>query len=134
MTGPILLLTGIIAFIIFRYNVRNRNERELSDFESRGVFTLGQVIEYSAGTYGTNGGSSAFLKFSFKVQGVEYTEASDYGVPEDNGPAKGSLFMAIYLPNEPRKCALLLDYPVKDSSDYRRYMEEFKEKRPTSGK
>ena len=130
LTGPIILITGIIALLVFRYNVRNQNERENSDFDKKGVFTLGKVIDYSARTYGTNGGSSAFLKFSFKVQGVKYTAESDYNVPDDDGPKSGSLFMAVYLPNTPKKCALLLNFPVRDSSDYKRYIEEFKVNRP----
>jgi len=131
MTGPILLVIGIIALIVFRYNVYNQNEKMIGDFERFGTFTLGKVIEYNTKTYGPNGvGSSPSIKFSYRVQGIEYLEESDYNVPNENGPNGGCLFMAVYLPNEPQKCVLLLNYPVKDNVDYKKYIEEFKTKRP----
>lgn len=131
MNGPIILIIGIIALIVFRYSVFNHNTNEIDDFMKYGMFTLGKVVAYNAKTYGPNGvGSSPSIRFSYRVQGVEYLEESDYNVPNENGPNEGCLFMAIYLPNNPRKCILLLNYPVKDSVDYEKYIEEFKTQRP----
>lgn len=127
MNGPILLVVSLLAIGIMMHYTKNKNESQNKYFMENGLYTIGKVIEYSAHTIT---GSSAFTRISYKVNGVEYQVESDYNVPGQNGPAKGEQFMAMYLPNEPEKCALLFDYPVKDSSDYKRYIEEFKKNPP----
>lgn len=125
------ILIGVSLIALFTIYIKKKSERADLNFDLLGKFTLGQVVQYDPRTLdGASSISSAFLKFSFKVQGIKYVEASDYYVPAKNGPKKGSFFMAVYLPNDPTECGLLLDYPVKDSVEYRQYMKEFKINRP----
>jgi len=129
----LLILVPIIIIFLLSHNTIKDNNEKNNYLEKNGLFTIGKVIEYGARTGGVNGGSSAFIKIAYKVKGIEYKIESDYNVPSENGPEKGSEFMALYLLNEPENCALLFDYPIKDSLDYKHYIEEFKTKRPTLG-
>lgn len=126
MNAPVLILVSLLGIIFLRNYQHNKSESHNKRFEENGLFTIGTVVEYGARTYGQYGGSSAFIKFVYKVDGIEFKTESDYFVPDNNGPQKGENFLAIYLPDKPDQGALLLDYPVKDSSDYKRYIEEFK--------
>jgi len=125
----LFLIFWFIVIIIYRYTIRTQNEERYSNLEKYGTYTIGKVEEYFAMTYGP-GHNHSSIRFSYKVLGSDYLEDSEYKVPDKNGPMKGSLFMAIYLPNNPENCILLLDYPVKDSSDYKKYIEQFKSNPP----
>ena len=121
-----LIATLLIIAVMMHIN-QNNIDSQNNYFEENGLYTISKVIEYSAQTVT---GSSAFIRISYKVNNFEYEVESDYNAPSKNGPKEGSLFMSIYLPNEPEKCALLFDYPVKDSSEYKHYIKEFKKNRP----
>ena len=121
------LIAIVIVIAIMMHVTRNDNESQNKYFEENGQYTMAKVVEYGAHTVT---GSSQYIVISYKVNGKEYQVHSDYNVPFDNGPEAGEMFMAMYLPNEPEKCALLFDYPIKDSSDYNRYIEEFKKNPP----
>ena len=122
-----LLISIVIVIAVMIHITKNNNESHNKYFEENGLYTIATVIEYSAHTVT---GSSAFTRISYIVDGKEFLVESDYNVPFDNGPMPGEMFIALYLPNELEKCALLFDYPVKDSSDYKRYIEEFKKNPP----
>ena len=127
LNAPILILVCLLAgFLMSRY-YKNKRESLNNQFEEFGLFTIGKVVEYGPKAYIPMGGyNSPYIKFVYKVDGIELKTSSDYYVPDNNGPKKGEQFMAIFLPDKPDRCALLLDYPVKDSTDYNRYVEEFK--------
>ena len=127
MNGPILLIVTLVILGVMMYGNKNRIESQNKYFEENGLYTIGRVIEYRAHT---GSGSSSYIRISYKVNGEEYEVESDYNAPFKNGPESGEMFMALYLPNEPKKCALLFDYPVKDSSDYKKYIYEFKKNPP----
>ena len=130
MSALAFLGSIIIVIIIYVYTVRTRYEGRNSTLEKFGAYTIGEVEEFFPVNYGGGVRTSPEIKFYYNVNGKEYLEESFYNVPDKNGPMKGSLFIAIYLPNNPENCILLLDYPVKDSSDYKNYIEQFKSNPP----
>ena len=127
MNSLFFLIATFTIIAIMIYFSKSSNESDNKYFEENGMYTIATIIEYSAHTIT---GSSAFTRISYIVDGKEFLVESDYNVPFDNGPIPGEMFIAMYLPNEPKKCALLFDYPVKDSADYKRYIEEFKKNPP----
>ncbi len=131
-----LLVCIFIIIVISKYMQQSR-QAQIEYMEDNGAYTIGKIIEYSPSTLIGLGGSPQSIDFSYSVQGKEYETRyndGDYPVPnKDFGPKEGKLFMAIYLPNKPEKCALLFDYPVMDSADYKLYFEAFKIKRPKLG-
>jgi len=129
----VFILGAVLFLFLWSKYSKNQSEAQNKQFEESGVYTIGKVIEYYGRTGGTNGGSSAFIRFAFMIDGVEYDEESGGDVPSEDGPEAGTQYMAIYLPNDPKKCALLLDYPIKDSTDFKKYMEIFKTNPPKLG-
>jgi len=125
--GLIVLIICFIVYLVVGHNTDVNNKARNKYLEENGLYTIGKVIEYSE--HIATGGSQ-YIKISYKVMGIEYQVSSGYNVPFKDGPKAGELFMAMYLPYEPEKCALLYDYPVKDSTDYKRYIEEFKKNPP----
>jgi len=128
----ILIVSILVIFIAYGYNQLRENKKS-DDLGKIEMYTIGKVVEYSPRALQADP-SSPGLKFSFQVQGKDYLEESFYDVPDKNGPQAGSLFMAVYLPRDPQICTLLLDYPVKNTGDYNKYIEEFKIHRPKFGK
>ena len=41
---------------------------------------------------------------------------------------KGDKFLVLYDENDPKNAIIRLDYPIKDNSDFERYVKEFQEK------
>ncbi len=137
MHGLIVLLSSIFIVIVISKYMQQTRHAQIEYMEDNGAYTIGKIVEYSSSTQvGIGNGYPQAIDFSYSVQGKEYeTRYSDrdYPVPKDYGPKEGEQFMAIYLPKEPEKCALLFNYPVKDSANYKKYIEKFKTKRPTLG-
>nr|WP_297165631.1 hypothetical protein [uncultured Dysgonomonas sp.] len=99
--------------------------------------SVGQQIErntgYAIGTYQymsglpTKGGTYLFI--SFDAKNKRFENITIKGKLTSNTKAlKGDLFLVIYDTLNPENCQILFDYPIKDSSDFIRYLEEFKTK------
>jgi hypothetical protein len=126
----LVIIAGIIYFL--SHKQKEGYDTKIEYIEEHGVYSIGRVIEYST-TNEVNLGMTGFIRISYiindKISETSYN-SSDYPVPIENGPEIGKEYMVIYLPNEPEKCAMLFNYPIKDSLDYKRYLEEFKINRP----
>jgi hypothetical protein len=122
---PLTIITIVILIIIYISTLENETRNNY--FEDKGAYTIAEIILYSPQTAD---GCSASTRIAYKVNRINYYEESGYNVPGQNGPKAGEQFMAIYLPNKPKECAVLFNYPVKDSTDYKRYLEEFKTNPP----
>ena len=130
LKGPVLVILSILTIILLSYQTRQQNLYLIDRFEKEGQFTIGKVAEYEPRTGGTSGGSSAFLKISYTINGLGYVSECSGFIPADDGPREGEKYVAIYLPSEPKKCTLLLDFPVRDSLEFKNYMNIFKLNRP----
>lgn len=131
--GLIVMAVCAIAAIVMTHKVNNTRTSNNDYMLEHGAYTIGRIIQYLPSSYGTNVGPTSSIIVCYSVNGKEYTSTYndyDYPVPYESGPEKGQMFMTMYLPNNLGKCAVLYNYPVHDSSDYKRYMEEFKVSRP----
>lgn len=133
--GLIWILGLIICATIFY--VISKSQKESIDsnveyMEQNGKYTIARIVEYS--TLGNvNLGPLGSMYISYTIDGIKYEttyNSHDYPVPTENGAKVSGDYMAIYLPDKPEKCAVLYNYPVYDSSDYKRYINEFKITRP----
>jgi hypothetical protein len=77
------------------------------------------------------GKSGSQIAFEYTVSNIKYY--ADYGdqtngwsVPNYKGYKAGDLFMVQYDLNNANTARMLFNYPVKDSTDYKRYVEQFK--------
>jgi hypothetical protein len=78
------------------------------------------------------------ISFLYIVNNVElkggdtkfYMDKNAFEVFNDKEKSKpGSKFLVVYDVNNPKKSIIRLDYPIVDSTDFRRYVKEFKQMR-----
>lgn len=128
--NPLLLLLfcGIIFFIL-NYNARTKAKARIKEFEENGLYTIGTITKYNEEHINTNIRVAANVEYGYTING-KYYEYLDEDFPKNNIPKIGETYMIIYLPYEPDRSGLLCDYRVRDSTDFKRYIEEFKRNRP----
>ncbi|WP_163264515.1 hypothetical protein [Dysgonomonas sp. 216] len=95
-----------------------------------------QNMGYSIGTVqliltpSTNQRSAgdASIYFSLDINDLIYKKQKDKGLSNNKYKKMkiGERYMVVYDTTNIENCILLVDYPVRDSIDYFRYMEEFK--------
>ena len=95
-------------------------------------YAIGVINLYNMG----GKGHFSEINYTFYVKGIEYDNhyknrawGKKWKVPPTGNYQKGDKFMVQYDSLDPGRkrysSRMLFDYPVKDSSDYRRYMDEF---------
>jgi hypothetical protein len=128
-----IILIAIILFLAYWHNQKTeRITDQCSYIETHGEYTIGKVIDYQPSS-NVIGEGPQLIKFNYNVNGKEFLTSytnSEYPVPASNGPIEGNLYMVIYLPSNPKIAAMLYNYPVSSISDYNKYIEDFKSKRP----
>lgn len=129
---PILIFGGLILltyFIIVRMQKASQ-----SFLKEEGTFTIGTITSFSGHDGGFNGGAvsgsphGTFLEFKYIINNKEYVQnygGDDYFIPEI-GQKEGDNFLVFYHNKNPKESMMLFNYPIKDSNDFARYMEEFK--------
>ena len=129
----IFAVLGIILLCILVAQKKKENEAFIID-KSRTNFAIGTIIFYNGGDGGFVGGvirSSPHgpqVHFSYFVNNKEYEQHDEYVL--EVGQKEGDKFLVAYYIDKPQKSIMLFRYPVKNSSDYQKYLEEFKTKRP----
>ncbi len=89
-------------------------------------------------------GRTYSISFSYEAENIVYKNG-DTRCFEDSEKAsraftdrdlayKGDDFLVLYDKNNPKNAIIKLDYPIKDNSDFERYVKEFWEKRKKQNK
>jgi 23S rRNA A2030 N6-methylase RlmJ len=65
----------------------------------------------------------AHTNFSFYTQSNQQIFISGFKRPNDK-VNEGDRFLVLYLPEKPKTAVMLFDYPIKDSVEYKRYVNE----------
>ena len=132
----IFCVCGIIIY-------KKIDKKEHHEIISNGCYTIGTVYFYSSVKDGlyvppmiNSPSNPAGVKFSYIVNGKPYNNQynADYYKMPLSGIVDGEKYLVIYKKNEPEKSLMLFNYPVKDSSDYNRYIKEFKNNPPKLNK
>lgn len=125
------IILGIIFIIaVVGYNVRTKEKEEYQKkLLANASYSIGEVSKYFPQKMRIlNGtGKSANVEYHFMANAKEYInkyEASDAKVP-DEGVSVGEKFLVLYLKDNPEESRMFFDYPVKDSTDFKRYVKEF---------
>jgi hypothetical protein len=76
------------------------------------------------------GHPSSHITFEYTVSNIKYYASygdgqNGWSVPNYKGYKTGDQFMVQYDLNNPNTARMLFNYPVKDSTDYKRYVEQF---------
>lgn len=126
-----ILFVGILSYMI-GLAIHSTLEREIVKIKvtSNSVFSIGTVIKYSPKNQSTRGHvRTGWVSMSVPINGRRIETRSSILLPTNYtwGEPEGKDFLVVYDSLDTQTCVLLFDYPIKDSSDYVRYLEEFKQ-------
>ena len=128
----VLIIGGIILFFLLR-SQKQEQERLINNRE----FTIGEVTFYSSskpgfiipkGSGSTPKPSNVFFEYKINDTSYEMRYSSGPGISHipDTGIYEGEKYLVIYDKKNPSKSRMLFKYPIKDSSDFERYVKELK--------
>ncbi len=128
----LFVLTTITYLLYLIMQNKRRNDESFVIDKSLINYTIGLIESYGDATGGFQSGA---IESSPKMSQVNYSyiinnkkfEDFDYGVPKVK---EGDRFLVVYYIKNQQKSLILFNYPIKDSTDYKRYMDEFKTKTP----
>ena len=117
----IIFLTVLLIGVFIYRRSNNIDEKEImknGELAIGVVDAVGQVGWYSNGN----------IRFSF------YSDNQKIIKPLSSEPVnikvqREERYLVIYLPSNKKKALMLYGYPIKDSSDFKQYVKEFKQKR-----
>ena len=122
----------IIFFFLFSFfSCREKILNERIEFINNSEPSIGKIKYF---VYSRNGNS--YVTFSYIVDNTEY-EGIDGNCDIDSKEAgskfynvkKGEKYLVFYKQDNPEKSIIRLDYPIKDSTDFKRYVKEFEQMR-----
>lgn len=127
----------IVGFLYFRYD-SNKVAKKRENFSINGGYAIG-VFESRISTRVT----LDQISFNYSVNSKKYY-GIDSGWTDDSSPGtksslinslhSGDWFLVIYDINDPGYAIIRMDRPIKDSSDFKRYVHEFEEMRKQKNK
>ncbi len=123
-TKEIIFVSSIIigGFIALGIYMHIRTKNLIKAIEDNPSYTIATIVFYGRGR-GT--GTSAVITFVDNKNHLIKTPASRI-YDEIKGVVAGDQFIVAYDATNPEQCILLTNYPIKDSVDFHRYIEEFK--------
>jgi len=132
MIPVILFFIFVIIGFIYLSKSSIKTRKKILD---NGKVTIGTIIRYKKSNH--TPGSSSGYEYSFfdysKKKHISLFEKTGNLIPEQKSNIKnGDKFLVIYLLKE--GSLILFDYPIKDSTDFKRYVKEFEEMRKQKAK
>ena len=134
----IFTISIIILTVIVGMNHRKNRKSEKENLLQNGLFAIGEVIYYSsskspiAAPKISNTGKPAKIEFSVRINGQKYICKYDEwsGEIPNEGIEVGNKYLVLYPKDfSPNKCRMQFDYPIKDSTDFKKYIVEFEKER-----
>lgn len=116
------LLIGILLASLFIYSKINKNNQDIAI--NKGIPTIGTVTESAPPAF--FGG--AHTNFTFYTKSNQRVFISGFKRPNDK-INEGDKFLVLYLREKPKTAVMLFDYPIRDSVEFKKYVNEFEQKR-----
>lgn len=129
----------VIAFgllFCFNYYILKQDAKEIKE---NTAYAIGVYDGYVT-THSRGGGTSVFVSFfdndkyyhKKPIRGLKGQYNGDPEITLDQAyykvAKKGEKYLVIYSKKDPDLCQILFDHPIKDSTDFKNYMNEFKTK------
>ncbi len=119
----ILCVLGIIL-------INNLNNNETEKIFNNAELTIGEVnifYPYRPSIVGgvvNNSGQSSNVEYTYLVKGVKYDkkQSSEFYTPQDS-VIKGQKYLVVYYKNDPKLSRILFDSPIRDSVDFKKYLD-----------
>ena len=122
----LLLLTFSVGLLIIKYFEDKRNNQILAHAD----YVIGTIItsrDYVPGAGPTAPSRSAKLEYTYFYGGRKYKDSYTEHTPD--GVEIGNRYFVIVNKSRPSHTIILLKRPIADSTDFKRYVEEFEKKK-----
>lgn len=127
----LVILFFLTFFILFMIWVKNDNKKLIDSIRKNECYSIGTVTNIVGGHGGFYGSyfnvspSAPLINISFYFKGklIKTNAKSFYDSNKEN---IGKRFVVAFDSTNTENCIMLFDYPVKDDSDFFRYLEEFR--------
>ena len=139
-----LFVIFIIAGIIYVQLGTKAKQREREWLYQYGNFAIGEVSGIPKASVGKSVSTSIRgVVFFFYINGNKFIILDGYGFLDEKESKnessatyaeKGQKYLVLYRSDDPNKAIMRLDYPIKDSIDFQRYVKEFELRRKTKNK
>jgi len=132
----IVFFFGVIIFIV------QSKKSMVKQIEANKMYSIATIVLYKEANFTLvprgatiHSGSSLHITFFDHMTNSEtYAVVVLGGTPSNPAEQIGKQFMVVYDYKKPKNCILLEDCPVRDSTDYIRYIEKFKNNPPNIDK
>lgn len=128
------LIIGAIA-VIFNFEVDKENHEENQKIFDNPIYAIGELTYFFKGSNGTGVHSAVqlpYVNYKYNLNGVNYKY--DFGIGQYYMPTSGFIigkkYLVICLKTDPKLSRMLFDYPIKNSTDFIKYLEKFKKNPP----
>jgi len=138
MGENIFVLIVVIAMIILGTIKQDEREKYLHDLIQHASYSIGEVSYYSeqknsiiAPKFANSTGKAPSVKYKFKVGDCLCSNKYDAftaRVPSV-GINEGEKYLVLYDKDNPEENRMFFDYPIKDSTDFNRFVKEFEGKK-----
>lgn len=132
-----LFILGVIGIIIFNISDNKKNK----DIFSNKSYAIGIIQQYDPGqsyvvwvpnSYQLTIRSPKII-FTYYINEIQYSQnygSDTFYVPDQNGIKKGEKYIVVYNMKKPKEARMLFDFPILDSTDFKKYVQEFKANPP----
>lgn len=123
----IYLGSTVIAFILLNIWYLNERKKDGEKIKNNLGYAIGTLDQCYWGGGARYNALSVLVSFDTKSGRINKIPVD--GEPVNYGIAiVGNRYLVVYDTLSPEICNIIFDYPIKDSADFRRYLEEFKTK------
>lgn len=118
----------VVGIIILCWSL-NRTETKIKEIFENCEYTIGIVTIFHKATPKIGqftDGTPRYIEYSFLINGVEMTHMDQSNYNQNDEVRVGDKYIVIYSKNNPKNSIILVDYPIFSTSDFEKYIEEFK--------
>jgi len=122
-TKKIMKIVFVLALIASIYFIM-RNHDKINSILDDPEYTIG-TVECFMPEGRLNMAPSSSVRYRYTVDGVEFESTRSLRLPRE-GIEKGDRFIVAYSNKNAENSVMLFDYPIKEDSDFEKWLEEFK--------
>lgn len=114
--------TSIIYFTLYYQKIK------IKGLLANPAYAMGEITSYIQGS-----GYDQSIHYTFSVDEKQYYNWIYTNLRDISSIKKGDMFIVVYKKDNPKTCVLNFKYPVRDNSDYKNYIAQFKATPPEFG-
>jgi hypothetical protein len=127
--STLLYIIFLVLMFYFVNEIFKNSRKERKDFSLKGELTIGVITLKGRG-------HSKSVQYEYIVKDKQLRRGDSHYYMDPNGSdifddkeksKEGKKFLVIYDANNPKESIIRLDYPIKDSMDFKLYVKEFEQ-------